>query len=104
MILDLVEKARQYLHSHNRPPSQSFYDEMMNNKRKQEEKQAQQLQKQMEMLRRKEEKEVSSGLLLLCRVWVKLCTSYLKKKEDYIRTIFGVERKLILNRDLLVII
>ncbi|KAK7506996.1 hypothetical protein BaRGS_00001847, partial [Batillaria attramentaria] len=57
MVLDLVQLAQQYLHSHNRPPSKSFYDEMMSNKRKQQEEQAQQKQKQLELIRRREQKE-----------------------------------------------
>nr|WAQ68452.1 eIF-2-alpha kinase GCN2 [Haliotis discus hannai] len=57
MIHELAQHVQWFLHTNNKPPTQSFYDEMMENKRKQEEMVAQEQMKKMELQRRKEEKE-----------------------------------------------
>ena len=44
MLLELCNRVKTFLHSHNHPPTQSFFDEMMTNKKKQEDIESAQLE------------------------------------------------------------
>ncbi|XP_022239338.1 eIF-2-alpha kinase GCN2-like [Limulus polyphemus] len=57
MILELAQHVQKYLHLHNTPRYQSFYDEMLSNKKHLEEKQAEALERQKERQKLLEEKQ-----------------------------------------------
>ena len=55
MIFAMAEHVRQYLHSHNRPPVKSFYDQMISHKTKLEIERNLEIEREMELNRRKEQ-------------------------------------------------
>ena len=58
MILDLAQHVQGFLHSHNKPPSRSFYDEMLTNQRLQKEAVDKANQKKLDIQKKKELKQV----------------------------------------------
>uniref|UniRef100_T1IQL0 non-specific serine/threonine protein kinase n=1 Tax=Strigamia maritima TaxID=126957 RepID=T1IQL0_STRMM len=57
MILELAQHVQNFLHRHNHPRFNSFYDEMMSNHKKQEEELAKVQQKRLQLQKMKEEKQ-----------------------------------------------
>lgn len=55
MIFAMAEHVRQFLHTHNKPPIKSFYDQMISHKTKLEFEKNLELEKEMESNRRKDE-------------------------------------------------
>ncbi|KAK7104638.1 eIF-2-alpha kinase GCN2-like isoform X2 [Littorina saxatilis] len=48
MVMELVEKVREFLHSYNKPPSKSFYEQMLDKQRREENERAQRRREQQE--------------------------------------------------------
>lgn len=69
MILDLCQHIQGFLHTHNRPPPSSFYEQMLQNKQRQDEVVQQEIDKHQEMLRQKEERQVTWHWTSVCIPW-----------------------------------
>ncbi|CAH1791711.1 unnamed protein product [Owenia fusiformis] len=57
MILELANEVQQFLHTYNKPPAASFYEQMLHNQRLKEQQAAVEQQRQQDLLNKKEQRE-----------------------------------------------